>query len=227
MKRVLLWAAAIVVAVILAFMGYQYATQPVLETPPPVPPPPAAAPADEPKAEAEQPADETGNPVIVVEVAGEANGTFEIELFRDKAPEHVARILALAEAGAYDNVDFHRVIDGFMAQTGDVEFGRHGGGLTMRAGQGGSEMPDLKAEFSDISFEKGVVGMARSQSPDSANSQFFIMFAPAPHLNGQYTVVGKVVAGQDVVDAIKKGDQARNGAVATPDYMVKVRRKAD
>ena len=154
-------------------------------------------------------------------------GEVMIGMRPDLAPGHVARIKELAREGFYDGVPFHRVIEGFMAQTGDVEFGRHGGSLTMRAGQGGSDMPDLKAEFSDISFEKGVVGMARSQSPDSANSQFFIMFAPAPHLNGQYTVVGKVVAGQDVVDAIKKGDQARNGAVAGPDYMVKVRRKAE
>ena len=138
---------------------------------------------------------------LEIEVAGEANGTVKIDLLEDVAPNHVAQITELAEEGAYDGVVFHRVIDGFMAQTGDVQFGRADGD-TARAGMGGSEKPDLKAEFSDIAYEKGVVGMARSQSPDSANSQFFIMFDEAPFLNGQYTVVGKVTELQDVVDAI-------------------------
>ena len=126
-----------------------------------------------------------------IEIAGEgANGTVTIDLLEEVAPGHVAQIRALAEAGAYDGVVFHRVIDGFMAQTGDVQFGKMG--MDMRqAGMGGSDLPDLKAEFSDEPFERGVVGMARSQNPNSANSQFFIMFGPAPHLNGQYTVVGR------------------------------------
>lgn len=160
--------------------------------------------------------------VLVFEIAGQANGMVEIELLPDVAPLHAERIKQLAEAGAYDNVVFHRVIAGFMAQTGDVEYGRKDGGQIAWAGRGGSGEPDLPAEFSDISYVKGVVGMARSQHPDSANSQFFIMFADAPFLDGKYTVVGRVIAGQDVVDAIKKGDQAKNGLVEDPDYIVRV-----
>ncbi|MCB1401455.1 MAG: peptidylprolyl isomerase, partial [Rhodobacteraceae bacterium] len=117
-------------------------------------------------------------------------------------------------------------IDGFMAQTGDVEFGTREAFGQGRAGTGGSALPDLPAEFSDIPFDTGVVGMARSQSPDSANSQFFIMTAPAPHLNGQYTVVGRVIAGQDVVDAIKRGGGS-NGMVADPDVMARVHLKTE
>lgn len=160
---------------------------------------------------------------LEIDVEGDgANGTIVIDLFDDVAPGHVARITELAKEGAYDGVVFHRVIDGFMAQTGDVEFGKMGGDMRM-AGRGGSSLPDLRAEFSDRPFEAGTVGMARSSDPDSANSQFFIMFAPAPHLNGQYTVVGKVTAGQDVVDAIKRGE-GRNGAViGRPDAMKEVR----
>jgi len=159
---------------------------------------------------------------LQIEIAGEANGTVTIDLFEDVAPGHVEQITALAEAGAYDGVVFHRVIEGFMAQTGDVQFGKLEGGDMNRVGMGGSERPDLKAEFSDVAFERGVVGMARSQSPDSANSQFFIMFAPATHLNGQYTVVGEVTGGMDVVDAIKRG-KGRNGAViGQPDVMQSV-----
>ncbi len=159
---------------------------------------------------------------LKIEIAGEANGVVTIELLDDVAPNHVAQIEALAESGAYDGVVFHRVIDGFMAQTGDVEFGRLGGDLS-RAGMGGSDRPDLKAEFSSVPFDRGVVGMARSRNPNSANSQFFIMFAPAYHLNGQYTVVGRVTSGMDVVDAIKRGDGS-NGVFdeATPDVMKKV-----
>ncbi|WP_138465183.1 peptidylprolyl isomerase [Poseidonocella sp. HB161398] len=159
-----------------------------------------------------------------IEIAGEASGTVHIDLFDDVAPAHVARITELAEAGAYDGVVFHRVIDGFMAQTGDVEFGKSGSdGFDMRAaGRGGSDLPDLPAEFSDRPFERGTVGMARASDPDSANSQFFIMFAPAGHLNGQYTVVGEVTSGMDVIDAIKRGT-GRNGAVmGEPDRMVTV-----
>lgn len=159
---------------------------------------------------------------IEIEVAGEgANGTIKIDLLEDVAPAHAARISELAAEGAYDGVVFHRVIEGFMAQTGDVKFGKMGGDMRM-AGMGGSDKPDLRAEFSDVPYERGIVGMARSQSPNSANSQFFIMFEPGYFLNGQYTVVGRVTEGMDVVDAIKRGG-GRNGAVTgQPDRMVKV-----
>jgi peptidylprolyl isomerase len=157
-----------------------------------------------------------------IEVAGPgANGTIHVELFEDVAPKHVAQIVALAEQGAYDDVVFHRVIDGFMAQTGDVEYGKLGQDMRM-AGRGGSDRPDLPAEFSDRPFVRGTVGMARSQDPDSANSQFFIMFAPAPHLNGQYTVVGEVTEGMDVVGAIKRGTGPNGAVVGEPDRMVTV-----
>ena len=160
---------------------------------------------------------------LEIDVTGEAEGTIIIDLFEEVAPDHVARITTLAESGAYDEVVFHRVIDRFMAQTGDVEFGRFGQDMRY-AGRGGSEFPDLGAEFTDdISFGRGMIGMARSASPDSANSQFFIMFQPAPHLDGQYTLVGQVVDGMDVVDAIKRG-RGNNGAViGAPDRMVALR----
>ncbi|MBB4120495.1 peptidylprolyl isomerase [Martelella radicis] len=149
------------------------------------------------------------------------DGPVVIELFDEEAPENVARVKELAEEGAYDNVVFHRVIGGFMAQTGDVQFGDTEDGFDLnKAGMGGSDMPDLPAEFSDIPFKRGVVGMARSQNPNSANSQFFIMFADAPHLNGQYTVIGEVVEGMDNVDKIKKGDAAQNGKVSNPDKIL-------
>jgi peptidylprolyl isomerase len=164
--------------------------------------------------------------VLVVDVDGATRGTVEIELLPEMAPRHVERIKELARAGAYDGVVFHRVIDGFMAQTGDVAFGKREALAEGRAGTGGSDLPDLPAEFSDLSFEKGTVGMARSMDPDSANSQFFIMFAPAPHLDGQYTVVGRVIAGQEVIDAIKRGE-GQNGEVDDPDFMADVRVKAD
>jgi peptidylprolyl isomerase len=159
-------------------------------------------------------------PNLIIEVSGSTTGTIVIDLLPDVAPNHVAQIVTLAKDGAYDGVVFHRVIDGFMAQTGDIEFGKAGGN-TGQAGMGGSSLPDLAAEFSAMSFDRGTVGMARSQSPDSANSQFFIMFAPAPHLNGEYTVVGQVVSGMDVVDAIKKGEGG-GGSVAGPDVMADV-----
>jgi peptidylprolyl isomerase len=161
-------------------------------------------------------------PNLVIDITGEANGTVVIDLLPDVAPLHVAQITALAAQGAYDNVVFHRVIDGFMAQTGDVSNGKAGGDLSM-AGMGGSNLPDIPAEFTkDLSFQRGVVGMARSQNPNSANSQFFIMFAPGEFLDGQYTIVGNVVSGMDVVDTIKRGT-GRNGEVAgTPDVMAKV-----
>ncbi len=159
---------------------------------------------------------------LQIEVAGEASGTVTIDLFEDVAPQHVAQITALAEEGAYDGIVFHRVIDGFMAQTGDVEFGKIDGGDMRMAGRGGSNRPDLPAEFSDLPFDRGVVGMARSQSPNSANSQFFIMFQEGYFLNGQYTVVGTVTDGMDVVDAIKRGE-GRNGEVmGPPDVMADV-----
>lgn len=160
-------------------------------------------------------------PNLVIDVGGSTTGQIVIDLLPDVAPNHVAQIVELAKEGAYDDVVFHRVIDGFMAQTGDVQYGKRGGDTSM-AGMGGSERPDLAAEFSSLPFDRGVLGMARSMDPNSANSQFFIMFAPAPHLDGQYTVVGRVISGMEVVDAIKKGDQAANGAVADPDYMAKV-----
>ena len=156
-----------------------------------------------------------------IEVEGEATGTVLIDLMEDVAPKHVEQITALAAEGAYDGVVFHRVIDGFMAQTGDVEFGKLGGDMR-RAGTGGSSRPDLPAEFSDVPFERGVVGMARAQDPDSANSQFFIMFAPGDFLNGQYTVVGKVVEGMDVVDKIKRGAGPNGAVIGQPDVMKKV-----
>ena len=159
---------------------------------------------------------------LQIEVAGQANGAVTVDLFEDIAPNHVARITELAESGAYDGVIFHRVIDGFMAQTGDVEFGAPGADAS-RAGFGGSDLPDLAQEFSDQPFERGVIGMARSgNSVDSANSQFFIMFQPAPHLNGDYTVVGKVTDGMEIIDQVKRG-AGRSGAVAeSPDVMQKV-----
>lgn len=161
---------------------------------------------------------------LEITVAGEANGVVTIDLLEDIAPEHVAQITALAEEGAYDGVVFHRVIDGFMAQTGDVQFGQMGDGFDMRrAGQGGSNRADLKSEFSEVPYDRGVVGMARSNDPNSANSQFFIMFAPVYQLNNQYTVVGRVTDGMDVVDAIKRGNP-RSGAVSgEPDRMVSVK----
>ncbi len=161
-------------------------------------------------------------PNLVIEVAGEANGTVVIDLLPDVAPKHVAQITQLAKDGAYDNVVFHRVIDGFMAQTGDVSNGKAGGDLSM-AGMGGSSLPDIPAEFTDkLSFQRGVVGMARAQDPNSANSQFFIMFGDGSFLDGQYTIVGNVISGMEVVDAIKRGD-GQNGEVSgTPDVMTKV-----
>ena len=152
------------------------------------------------------------------------DGNVVIRLRPDLAPKHVAQIKTLVREGEYDNVAFHRVIPGFMAQTGDVQFGDMNEGFNPgRAGTGGSKLADIPAEFTDESFERGTVGMARSQNPNSANSQFFIMFSPAPHLDGQYTVVGEVTRGMDVVDAIKRGT-GRNGAViGLPDQMVSVK----
>ncbi|MDB6177041.1 peptidylprolyl isomerase [Paracoccus sp. Z330] len=163
-------------------------------------------------------------PNLVIEVAGAdgaAKGTITLDLLADTAPGHVERIVALAKAGAYDGVVFHRVIDGFMAQTGDVQYGKQGADNSL-AGSGGSDQGDLKAEFSDIPFQAGTVGMARARSVDSANSQFFINLAPAPFLNGEYTVFGQLIDGWDVLNDIEKGDAQQNGAVESPDYMAKV-----
>ena len=158
---------------------------------------------------------------IEIQVAGQANGTITIDLFEDVAPQHAERIARLASEGAYDGVVFHRVIEGFMAQTGDVEYGKMGGNLSY-AGRGGSTYPNLPAEFSDVPYDRGVVGMARAQSPNSANSQFFIMFEPGYFLNGQYTVIGQVTQGMDVVDAIKLGKGHNGAVIGQPDAMMKV-----
>ena len=158
---------------------------------------------------------------LEVTVSGQANGTFHIDLLDDVAPQHVARITELANQGLYNGVVFHRVIDGFMAQTGDVEFGRMGGDMSM-AGMGGSTLPDLPAEFSALPFDRGVVGMARAADPNSANSQFFIMFQPGYFLNGDYTVVGTVTEGMEIVDAIKRGEGANGAVIGQPDMMASV-----
>ncbi|MEQ9693208.1 peptidylprolyl isomerase [Shimia sp. SDUM112013] len=160
---------------------------------------------------------------LEIQIEGEgANGTVVIDLFEDVAPQHVARITSLAESGQYNDVVFHRVIEGFMAQTGDVQFGKMGQDMRY-AGRGGSDMGDLPAEFSDINYDRGIVGMARSQDPNSANSQFFIMFAEGSFLNGQYTVVGKVTDGMDVVDQIKRGHSRTGAVTGQPDRMVSVK----
>ncbi|WP_411836816.1 peptidylprolyl isomerase [Paracoccus sp. ME4] len=168
--------------------------------------------------------EDTDGPNMVIEVAdaeGTSKGTIVLDLREDLAPNHVTRLVELTNQGAYDGVVFHRVIDGFMAQTGDVENGRQDGDTAM-AGMGGSDLPDLEAEFSDATFDRGTVGMARAMDPNSANSQFFIDLAPAPFLDGEYTVVGQLIEGWEVLDAIKKGDAAANGAVTEPDYMLSV-----
>ena len=144
-------------------------------------------------------------------------GPVVIKMRPDLAPNHVAHIKKLVNEGFYDGIVFHRVIDGFMAQTGDPT----------GTGRGGSDLPDLKAEFSSTPFERGTLGMARAQSPDSANSQFFIMFTRYPSLDNEYTVFGEVVDGMDVVDKIKKGDSAANGMVDNPDKIIKMRMKSD
>ena len=143
-------------------------------------------------------------------------------LFQEIAPNHVQRIIELVENKSYDNVVFHRVIDGFMAQTGDVKFGNSDSKDfdLRRAGMGGSDLPDLKQEFSSLPHDRGTLSMARSSDPNSANSQFFICFKPAPFLDRQYTVFGKVVEGMEYVDKIKRGDENNNGAVKDPDKII-------
>ena len=150
------------------------------------------------------------------------DGDVKIELFEDVAPNHVKRIKQLAEEGKYDGVVFHRVIDGFMAQTGDVKFGSSTSDEfdLRRAGMGGSDLPDLKEEFSNLPHERGTLSMARSQDPNSANSQFFICFKEASFLDRQYTVFGKVIEGMEFVDKIKRGDQNNNGSVTNPDKII-------
>tara|TARA_B100000131_G_C17756936_1_gene467526 strand:+ start:59 stop:613 length:555 start_codon:yes stop_codon:yes gene_type:complete len=150
------------------------------------------------------------------------DGDVKIELFQDVAPKHVERIKTLANEGKYDNVVFHRVIDGFMAQTGDVQFGNSGSDKydLVRSGTGGSELPDLKQEFSNLPHERGTLSMARSADPNSANSQFFICFKEAPFLDRQYTVFGKVIEGMEFVDKIKRGDESQNGSVENPDKII-------
>ena len=150
------------------------------------------------------------------------DGDVKIELFEDIAPNHVNRIKELAEKGMYDNVVFHRVIDGFMAQTGDVKFGKSDANNfdLRRAGMGGSDLPDLKQEFSSLPHDRGTLSMARSSDPNSANSQFFICFKAAPFLDRQYTVFGKVIEGMENVDKIKRGDENNNGSVNNPDKII-------
>ena len=149
------------------------------------------------------------------------DGDVKIEMFPDVAPNHVKRITELANSGKYDNVVFHRVIDGFMAQTGDVKFGNSSSSdfNLQRAGMGGSDLPDLKQEFNDLPHERGTVSMARSSDPNSANSQFFICFESASYLDRNYTVFGKVIEGMEFVDKFKKGD-GPNGSFSEPDKII-------
>ena len=155
------------------------------------------------------------------------DGDVKIELFNDVAPKHVERIKALANSGQYDNVVFHRVIDGFMAQTGDVKFGNSSNSdfNLRKAGMGGSDLPDLKSEFNDLPHERGTLSMARSQDPNSANSQFFICFKAASFLDRQYTVFGKVIEGMEFIDKIKRGDENNNGSVSDPDKIISFKSK--
>jgi cyclophilin family peptidyl-prolyl cis-trans isomerase len=153
-------------------------------------------------------------------------GDVEIELYPDKAPNHVKRFKELANNGKYDGVVFHRVIEGFMAQTGDVKFGNSNSpeyNLSL-AGTGGSDLPDLKAEFTDIAHTRGIISAARSSNPDSANSQFFICFDSAPHLDRQYSAFGKVIKGMEFVDKLKKGEP-NSGSVSDPDKIISLKSK--
>ena len=154
------------------------------------------------------------------------DGEVELELYSDVAPNHVARFKELAKKGLYDGVVFHRVIEGFMAQTGDVKFGNSNNknfNLAL-AGTGGSDLPDLRAEFTDIAHTRGILSAARSSDPNSANSQFFICFDDAPHLDRQYSVFGKVIKGMEFVDKIKKGDP-NSGSVSNPDKIISIKSK--
>ena len=159
------------------------------------------------------------NPKIILKTI---HGDVKIELFKDVAPNHVNRILELSKNGKYDGVAFHRVIDGFMAQTGDVQHGNTKNNFNpAMVGTGGSDLPDLKAEFNNIPHERGTLSMARSHNPDSANSQFFICFDKAPHLDRQYTAFGKVLEGMEFIDKIKRGAPG-SGAVSNPDIIVSI-----
>ena len=153
------------------------------------------------------------------------DGDVKIQLLPEVAPNHVERIKTLANEGLYDGVVFHRVIDGFMAQTGDVKFGNSlSKNFDLRkAGMGGSDLPDLNAEFNNVPHDKGILSMARSSDPNSANSQFFICFEPAPFLDREYTVFGKVVEGFEHVKKIKRGDSNSNGSVSDPDKIISFR----
>ena len=153
-------------------------------------------------------------------ITGQSSGVIDIMLNGDIAPEHVKRVKLLTREKKYNGVAFHRVIPGFMAQTGDVKFGNINNFDPSLVGMGGSDYPMLNQEFSNTPFVRGTVGMARAMDPNSANSQFFIMFEPAPHLNGQYTVIGEVTLGIEVALAIKKGLTSDNGSVESPDYIV-------
>ncbi|WP_375597267.1 peptidylprolyl isomerase [Devosia sp. Naph2] len=162
---------------------------------------------------------QSGTPHLILTLE---DGVVDVELLPEIAPKHVERVVTLAEAGEYDGVVFHRVIDGFMAQTGDIANGDSTDASynLQMAGTGGSDLPDVEAEFNSESFQRGIVGAARSQDPNSFNSQFFITTADASFLDGQYTVFGKVVSGMEAVDALEKGPQEMNGAVANPDKIV-------
>jgi peptidylprolyl isomerase len=181
----------------------------------PVPPPPTAAPKPAQPAQAALPKGLDPQNTIFLDTK---YGRIVIKLRPDIAPKHAERLKQLAREKFYDNVPFHRVIDGFMAQTGDGQRGD---------GTGGSKYPDLPAEFSNVPYKRGIVGMARTSDPNSANSQFFIMLAENPGLNNKYTVVGEVASGMDVVDKIKKGSESQNGAVANPDRITRMQVAAD
>ena len=174
------------------------------------------APDSVPDASVESSAFTVGDPEFVLVMVLDG-GEVRINLRPDLAPKHVERLKVLTRQGFYDGIVFHRVIDGFMAQTGDPT----------GTGSGGSDLPDLAAEFSEAAFKRGVLGMARTADPNSANSQFFITYADASHLNGQYTVFGEVAEGMDLVDKIKKGSPAQNGLVADPDKIIRMRVAAD
>ena len=160
--------------------------------------------------------------IMQIELSGSTEGVIQIELLENVAPDHVQQIIKLVNKKKYDGVAFHRVIEGFMAQTGDVQFGNSGSDKydLVRSGTGGSELPDLKQEFSNLPHERGTLSMARSADPNSANSQFFICFKEAPFLDRQYTVFGKVIEGMEFVDKIKRGDESQNGSVENPDKII-------
>ena len=162
-----------------------------------------------------------------IEVSGSIDGDIQIELMENISPNHVKQIINLVNNKKYDGVVFHRVIEGFMAQTGDVKFGNSSNDKfdLRRAGMGGSDLPDLKEEFNDLPHERGTLSMARSQDPNSANSQFFICFKEASFLDRQYTVFGKVIEGMEAVDKIKRGDENNNGSVSDPDKIISFKSK--